>query len=348
MKPSGLVTVAQLADYQEIIDVRTPAEYAEDHIPGAINCPVLSDEERVRVGTLYKQVSPFEAKKVGAALIAINIARHLQERFHDRPKEWRPLIYCWRGGQRSGAMQIIFRQIGWRADKLEGGYKAYRGQVLETLETLPQRYTYQVLCGPTGSAKTRVLQAIGRQGGQILDLETLAAHKGSVLGPLPGEAQPAQKGFDTLMWQSLQALDPSRPVYVEAESRTIGRLRLPAALVDAMRASACVQIDASLDARVDYLLRDYAYFPADPAWLRTRLACLKDLVGGETLALWNGFIDRQAWAELVRDLLARHYDPHYQRSQNRNYAGFQQPRSLETNDLSDTGIEQLAAAILAG
>lgn len=347
MKHTGLATVAQLADYQEIIDVRTPAEYAEDHIPGAINCPVLSNEERVRVGTLYKQVSPFEAKKVGAALIAINIAHHLQERFHDRPKEWRPLIYCWRGGQRSGAMQIIFRQIGWRADKLEDGYKAYRRQVLDALETIPSRFNYQVLCGPTGSAKSRVLQAIGRQGGQILDLEALAAHKGSVLGPLPGEDQPAQKSFETALWQQFQALDPARPVYVEAESRTIGRLRLPTALVDAMRGGACLQIAASLTARMDYLLRDYAYFPADPAWLKSRLASLKELVGGETLSRWNDLIDRQDWRELVQDLLTRHYDPHYQNSQNRHYAGIQQSRLWETEDLSDSGIERLAAALLS-
>ena len=232
--------LSQLGEFDEIIDVRTPAEFAEDHIPGAINCPVLSDEERITVGTLYKQVSPFEARKAGAALVAKNIAHHLQTRFHDRPKSWRPLIYCWRGGQRSGAMSIILSQVGWAAHKLEGGYKTYRRDVLEKLEALPQSFTFRVICGPTGSGKSRLLNALAESGQQVLDLEMLAKHRGSVLGKLPEQAQPSQKWFDSALLQAMQSLDPARPVFVEAESNKIGQITLPPALITAMHASVCL------------------------------------------------------------------------------------------------------------
>jgi len=347
MKQTGLASVAQLAEYDEIIDVRTPAEFAEDHVPGAINCPVLSNEERVTVGTLYKQVSPFEAKKVGAALISINIARHLQERFHDRPKEWRPLIYCWRGGQRSGAMQIIFRQIGWRADKLDGGYKAFRQHVMEQIDALAPRFAYRVICGATGSGKTRILQALAGQGAQVLDLETLAAHKGSVLGALPGEPQPAQKGFETQLWQVLAHLDPARPVYVEAESRKIGRIHLPDALMGAIRGGECLEVAVSPEARVDFLLRDYDYFLQDPDWLVQRLDNLKDLQGKETVAEWQAMAREGCWPTLVLELLEKHYDPLYRRSQGQNYLGRRRHEPFLADDLSEAGIAALAGRILA-
>ena len=189
--------LADLASFDAIIDVRSPAEFAEDHIPGAINCPVLDDEQRIVVGTLYKQVSPFEARKIGAALVSENIARHLRAHFLDKAKDWKPLIYCWRGGNRSGSMTTVFRAVGWKAVQLDGGYKTWRSHVVTQLENLPQAFTFRVVCGATGSGKTRILQAIADLGEQVLDLETLASHKGSVLGVLPGQPQPSQKSFET-------------------------------------------------------------------------------------------------------------------------------------------------------
>src|SRR5574343_1725778 len=239
-------TVADISAYDEIIDVRSPAEFAEDHIPGAINCPVLDNAQRAQVGTIYKQVSPFEAKKIGAALVSENIARHLKQRFLDRPKHWKPLIYCWRGGDRSGSMTTIFRAIGWPAGQLDGGYKNYRRHVIDQLELIPGQFNFRVVCGPTGSAKTRILQALAALGEQVLDLETLACHKGSVLGVLPDQPQPSQKTFETLLWQALSAFDPSRPVYVEAESRKIGRMHVPEALMERIRNGECLQIDAPI------------------------------------------------------------------------------------------------------
>lgn len=339
-------TVADIAAYDEIVDVRSPAEFAEDHIPGAINCPVLDDAQRAEVGTLYKQVSPFEAKKIGAALVSENIARHLKTHFLDRPRTWKPLIYCWRGGDRSGSMTTIFRAIGWQAGQLEGGYKAWRRHVIETMETLPARFRFHVICGATGSAKTGILQAIGQRGEQVLDLEGLASHKGSVLGILPGQPQPTQKWFETSLQQALLTLDPNRPVYVEAESRKIGNLHVPEALIRQIRAGDCLNIEATLDARVDFLLRDYAYFFDLPDLLNGRLEALHALVAGETLKRWKGYVSVADWPALVRELLELHYDPLYRRSQDHNFTGLQHPENFATDDLSPAGIARLAEAIV--
>src|SRR5438552_14993770 len=172
-------------DFDAIIDARTPSEYALDHIPGAVSAPVLDDAERAEVGTLYKKVSPFEAKKLGGALVAKNVARHVERLFGKNDKNWRPLIYCWRGGKRSGAMAHILREIGWDAQTLEGGYRAYRRWVVQELQRLPHHFRFVVIHGPTGSGKSRYLKNLQRSGEQALDLEELAAHRGSVLGNLP-------------------------------------------------------------------------------------------------------------------------------------------------------------------
>lgn len=344
---NGVATVAQLAEFDEIIDVRSPLEFAEDHIPGAINCPVLNDEQRAEVGTLYKQVSPFEAKKLGAAYISANIAAHLRERFLDRPKGWKPLIACWRGGMRSGAMVTVFRSIGWNAQQLEGGYKAYRHMVVADLETLPPRFAWKVVAGATGSGKSRVLHHLAAAGAQVLDLEALACHKGSVLGVLPGAPQPSQKWFETGLRQALQGFDPARPVYVEAESRKIGKVHVPEALITAIRGGACRVVSASVPARVDFLLRDYDYFLADPEWLVQRLGGLKALRGGETIARWSELARAGNFRALVEELLTGHYDPLYAASQDRNYTGLATSREFATDDLSEAGIAALAASILA-
>ena len=345
--PKGVATVAQLADFDALIDARSPAEFADDHLPGAISCPVLSDDERARVGTLYKQVSPFEARKLGAVLVARNIARHIEANFLRQPKSWRPLVYCWRGGQRSGAFQHILREIGWDAHRLEGGYKTWRRQVVTALVELPGRFRFTVISGATGSAKSRVLEALAAEGAQILHLEELAAHKGSVLGNLPDEPQPSQRSFETRLHQAFSRLDTQRPVFVEAESRRIGSVQLPNELVAAIRAAPCVRIEASRRARVAFLMRDYAYFLADPRRLADQLGLLRNLQSGETIARWQELIDCRDFAKLVDELLELHYDPLYQRSQTRNYADYSGAPAYETDDLSPAGVTVLARRILA-
>jgi tRNA 2-selenouridine synthase len=347
VKPQGVATVAQLAEFDEIVDVRSPAEFAEDHLPGAINAPVLNDEERARVGTLYKQVSPFAAKKLGAALVARNVALHIEQHFIARERDWRPLVYCWRGGKRSGALAHVLREIGWDACQLDGGYKAYRRYIVGELQILPQRLTWRVVCGATGSGKSRLLAALAAQGAQVLDLEALAAHKGSVLGGMPAGPQPSQKMFESGIHSALTRLDAHRPVFVEAESRKIGALHLPDALLETMRASACLRIEASMPARVRYLLEDYAYLLDDPIGLKTKLDCLRGLQPTETLLRWHAMIDAGDWPGLVCELLGTHYDPLYARSQGRNYAAFPAAPRYFTDDLSLEALSGLARTILA-
>jgi tRNA 2-selenouridine synthase len=347
MPRSDLVTAADIDDYAERIDARSPAEFAEDRLPEAINCPTLDDAERARVGTLFKQVSPFEARKVGAALAARNIARHIEERFHDRPKDWRPLVYCWRGGKRSGSLTQVLREIGWGAVQLDGGYKAYRRRVVADLATLPARFRFRVVCGETGSAKSRLLEALAAQGTQVLDLERLACHRGSVLGSLPGDPQPAQKRFDSLVWERLRQLDPARPVYVEAESKKIGDLQVPEALIAAMRASPCLRVVAPVPERVRFLLDEYRHFVADPAAFVRQLDCLAGLHGRERIKRWRELAERGEAEPLVTELLVDHYDPAYQRSSARNFAGLAGAPLLTLARLDPTTIARAAASLAA-
>jgi tRNA 2-selenouridine synthase len=346
MKPKGVATVAQLAEFDAIIDARSPAEFEEDRIPGAMNCPVLSNEERARVGTIYKQVSAFEAKKIGAAMVSRHIGEHIETHFLDKPRDWRPLVYCWRGGKRSGAFTYILREIGWDAHRLDGGYKSWRRHVIDELARLPQQFSYQVVSGPTGSAKSRILEAMARQGAQVLHLEELAAHKGSVLGALPGRAQPSQKMFETLLMTALAGFDAARPVFVEAESRRIGVLQVPDALIFAIRAAPCLRIDAPPSERVGFLLRDYDYFLQNPAWLAEKIEHLKGLQSNETIARWQAMIAAGEFAALFAELLELHYDPLYQRSQDKNYRYADAP-AFAAENLSPAGIEDVARRILA-
>ena len=342
----GVATVAQLADFDEIIDVRSPAEFAEDAIPGAISCPVLDNEQRARVGTLYKQVSAFEARKLGGALVAANIARHLMEQFQDRPRGWRPLVYCWRGGQRSGSFTTWLRLVGWDACQLDGGYKAWRRHAVAQIAELAPRLDLRVVCGATGSGKTRVLEALAARGAQVLDLEGLARHKGSVLGALPKVDQPSQKRFESGIWKALGGFNLSAPVFVEAESRKIGRLQVPEALIEAMRDSRCLSIEATRAARLEFLLRDYAYLGDDVEDLKFRISRLKSLQSNETLARWTELAEARDFETLFAEFMDLHYDPLYARSQGRNYRRFAEAPRHATDDLTPQGVDALAARIL--
>jgi tRNA 2-selenouridine synthase len=340
----GIDALGPQGGFNALIDVRSPSEFADDRAPGAINCPVLDDAERARVGTIYKQVSPFEARKVGAALVSRNIAAHIEAHFLDQPRDWRPLVYCWRGGQRSGAMVTVLRQIGWDACQLEGGYKAYRRHVVAELERVPPQFGYVVLTGATGSAKTRILQSIGRQGAQILDLEAIARHKGSVLGRLPDTPQPPQKLFESELLAAINALDPARPVVVEAESRKIGNLQVPDALIGRMRESPCIDVVAPRAARVEFLLGDYDYFTRNLDRLLHHLDALRPLRSNEKVDAWADFARAGRWAEFVDALLGEHYDALYQASQEKNYQSHHEPFCrLETDSLDGDSIDRLAA-----
>jgi tRNA 2-selenouridine synthase len=306
-------------EFDAVIDARTPSEYALDHIPGAISAPVLDDAERAEVGTLYKQASPFEAKKRGGALVAGNVARHVELLFRNKDKKWRPLVYCWRGGKRSGAMAHILREIGWDASTLEGGYRAYRRWVVEQLASLPMAIDFKVIHGPTGSGKSRLLAALARAGAQVLDLEGLAQHRGSVLGGLPGAPQPTQKWFESLLLEKLQSMDIARPVFVEGESKKIGQIQVPDALMTRMRSSPCVLLEASLETRVTLLIEEYEHFLKDRSALDAQLDCLVPLHGRERIGEWKALTAAGEWRALVERLLVEHYDPAYGKSSTRNF-----------------------------
>ena len=339
------VRVSEIAQYSTIIDARSPAEFELDHIPGAINCPALSNEERAHIGTIYKQVSPFEAKRLGAAMVAANLAKHLRETFADKPANWKPLVYCWRGGLRSGSMVTWLRLVGWDAQQLAGGYKAFRHHVVAQIEHLVPQLQLRVLCGATGSAKTRVLLAMREQGAQVIDLEGLARHKGSLLGALPGIAQPSQKHFETLLAQELQALDLSRPVYVEGESPKIGRVALPLVLVQHMRSAPVIEIKATAQARLAYLLRDYAYLGDQVEPLCERLGFLKEIQGTATITRWQTWARAGDLPQLFEELMRLHYDPQYQRSQSNNFTQWAHRVSVEADDLDESAVVQLAQRV---
>jgi tRNA 2-selenouridine synthase len=296
--------------FDDIIDVRAPSEFAEDHIPGAINLPVLSDDERARVGTIYTRESPFLARKIGAALVARNAARHLEDVLADRPGGWQPLLYCWRGGQRSNSFAVILRQIGWRVEVIEGGYKHYRKLVMAALAA-PPPCPVIVLDGNTGTAKTALLPHLARHGVQAIDLEGLAGHRGSVFGAI--DRQPSQKLFESRLAFALAGLSATSVLLLEAESHRIGALRLPAGIWRAMQAAPRIELSAPLAARAGHLTSAYGDIAADPVRLAATIDRLRPLHAAERIAQWQDLAARGAHAELAKSLMLHHYDPAYAR-----------------------------------
>lgn len=340
------VSVATLGAYHDRIDVRSPAEFALDHVPAATNHPVLDDAERAKVGSLYA-ASPFAARKHGAALVARNIATMLETAFLDHDRDWRPLVYCWRGGQRSRALTQVLNEVGWRAVQLEGGYRAYRRHVVAGLARLPQRYRFVVVCGLTGSGKSRLLAALERSGAQTLDLEGLARHRGSLLGDLPGEPQPSQKWFESQLFDALDRLDVSRSVFVEAESRRIGSVQMPDALLAQMRMGRALTLVTPLPQRVALLKEEYAHFVAAPARIGACLLPLTELHGKATIARWQAMAAAGDWDGLVAALLEAHYDPVYARSLERNFPSARDSLVAAARDVSPKTFAALADEVRA-
>ena len=338
--------IARLDEFSAIVDARSEAEYALDHLPGALNWPSLDNEERKLIGTTYVQVSPFEAQKRGAALVAANIARHIEREVLDKPRSWQPLAYCWRGGKRSGSLALVLDQIGFRVSVLEGGYKAFRSAVLAGLPALAARLDYRVICGPTGAGKTRLLHALAQAGAQVLDLEALASHRSSVLGMIPGQAQPTQKRFETLVWDHLRRMDPARPVFVESESRKVGNLAVPDALIERMRASPCLRLELPESERVALLLEDYDFFVQDQALFCERLGALTELRGKAVVQGWQAQVAGGEIEDVVRELLLKHYDPGYASSIARNFSGYAAAKPIAAADRSAASMAELAREIL--
>lgn len=340
------VGVAALSAYPDRIDVRSPAEFAQDHVPAATNHPVLDDAERARIGSLYA-ASPFTARKRGAALVARNIATMLETAFAGHEREWRPLVYCWRGGQRSRALTQVLYEVGWRAVQLEGGYRAYRRHVVAELARLPQQYRFVVICGLTGSGKSRLLAVLEHSGAQTLDLEGIARHRGSLLGNLPGEPQPSQKWFESQLFDALGRLDALRPVFVEAESRRIGSVQMPDALLAQMHNGRVLTLITPLAQRIALLKDEYAHFVGAPAQLGECLQPLTELHGKATIARWQAMAMAGDWEGLVAALLEGHYDPMYARSLQRNFPSSGRAHVVEARDASPEAFAALADEVRA-
>lgn len=340
---TSLSHIASLG-FDAVIDARSPAEFAEDHLPGAINLPVLDNDERIRVGTIYKQQSPFLARKVGAALVARNAARHLEGPLADLPGGWRPLVYCWRGGQRSGSFATILQQVGWRVELIQGGYKAWRALVVAELSVRPVAAPVVVLDGNTGTAKTDLLALLAARGVQVIDLEGLAHHRGSLFGHR-AEGQPSQKAFEGRLAMALAGLDPDRPVVIEAESSRIGNLTLPKMLWAAMKDAPRLRIAAPLAARADYLARAYADLTADRQRLVEVLEMLRPVHPAERIDDWVTLAEGGAFAALAEGLMRDHYDRRYEKHRARFDATAEVV--LEAETLVPEALEQLADQILA-
>ncbi len=339
--------LARLDRYDTIIDARSEGEFALDRLPGAVNWPSLNDAERVLIGTEYTQISPFVARKRGAALVARNVAMHIERQVMDKPKDWQPLVYCWRGGQRSGSLALVLSQIGFRVQVIEGGYVAYRRAVLAALDVQPVAFQFRVVCGKTGSGKSRLLAALQAQGAQVLDLEGLANHRGSVLGLVPGSPQPTQKQFDSRLWDTLRRFDPAQAVWVESESRKVGELRVPERLIECMRASPCVRLELSVEARVALLLEDYAFFVDDVPTFCLRLDALRALRGNEVIDQWQTAARSGRIESVVHELLLTHYDPVYLQSMQRNFVGFGEAVRVEPADGDASTLAGVAMELLA-
>ena len=340
--PIRFGSLAALLDhgFDTVIDVRSPAEFAEDHIPGAINLPAMSNDERAQVGTIYTQDSPFKARKIGAAIVSRNVASHLEGPLADKSGDWRPLVYCWRGGQRSGSVAIILEQIGWRAATVQGGYQAYRRLVYDAFYNQPLPHRFILLDGLTGTAKTRVLHHLAEHGIQTLDLEGAANHRGSMLGGFDAP-QPSQKAFESRLAADLAGLDPAKPVVIEAESSKIGRLIVPPSIWHAMRAAPAIELTASLDERVRYLVETYGDVVKNRDELVARLQPLRQFRSNSIVDDWQDMLAQNDLSAFARSVIAEHYDPAYAKSRINNIPA----ATVEIADLNDNGIAHAAAMV---
>lgn len=342
---SAADAVQNLNRFDTVVDARSESEFAEDHLPQARNWPTLNDAERQFIGTTYKQVNAFEAKKRGAALAARNIAAHIERELMDKARDWSPLLYCWRGGKRSGSLALVLDQIGFRVNLVEGGYKAFRAAMLHDVQARADALRFQVVCGTTGSGKTRLLHALQRAGAQVLDLEALAQHRSSVLGAIPGVPQPSQKRFDSLVWDALRGFDTTRTVFVESESKKVGNVAVPERLMERIRQSPCINLQLPMAERVQLLLEDYAYFVANPAHFCNRLEVLTAQRGKAVVQAWKESVGSGDLAAVVHDLLLTHYDPVYLQSMQRNFSQFAQALDITPDGRSASAMDAAAGQL---
>ena len=294
-----------LTDTLPLVDVRSPAEYAHAHIPGAVNIPLFDNEERKQVGIRYKQGGKENAVLLGLEYVGPKMAYFAKEA-RKLAKNKQIMVHCWRGGMRSASMAWLFETAGLKTFTLEGGYKAYRGFIRSQFS---KPVTMFILGGYTGSGKTSVLQAIEKQGEQFLDIEGIAHHKGSVFGPLGQAEQPTNEQFENNLADAWRKFNFSKPVWVEDESRHLGRCGIPDPLFKQMREANVIKIIIPKEERVKRLVHEYGAFEKE--LLMEQLEKIRERLGGQFTnqaveALNNGDL------ATVADLTLRYYDKAYE------------------------------------
>ena len=330
--------------FEDVIDVRTPSEYAEDHIIGSVNYPVLYNEQRSLIGKTYKQVNPFKAKIIGSSIIAKNIAIHIEKNFQNKSGSWKPLIYCWRGGQRSRALALILQEIGWQPYQLYGGYKKYRQDVMDLLNNLSPKLKLWSIGGKTGTAKTKILSTLEKLGGQVLDLEQLANHKGSLLGKINNSPQPSQKLFESLILNKIQSFKLNKIIFIESESSKIGNLHIPKELWKNMFNTKQILIEAPIQSRVNFLIRDYNYLINNDVIFENLIKGLEKRMHKEIIDEWKKNIKSKNWKSLAHNLLNNHYDPAYTRSNKSKNNKIK--KVFKINDVNQKSIKYVAEELI--
>lgn len=294
-----------------LIDVRSPKEFELEPIPGAINIPILNNEERVVVGTAYKQESPEEAKRIGMNVISKKLP-DMFERINTLSKEYKKLVfYCARGGMRSSSMVSLFASLGYKASKLDGGYKSYRQYVAKEIPLLNEGIKYIVLHGRTGIGKTKVLQSLESKGYSVLDLEKFADHKGSFYGALCESREQSQKRFESEVLEHLRNREHDY-FLVESESKRIGNVYVPESIFKSMSDGYHVLLETTMDHRVDIIMQDYSKAPVEDM-----LACttkLRRYLKEEDVVRYEDMLNAKDFEQFSRSIMDEYYDPLYQKS----------------------------------
>jgi tRNA 2-selenouridine synthase len=338
---SSMLHGALDGQYALVIDARSEREYAEDHLPCAVNLPVVDNEEYAEVGTTHR-TDTHRAYLIGVSYALRNISHSIEDLVGRYPKDARMLVYCFRGGKRSKLWFDALSTIGFRVDRLPGGWKAYRAWVRDQLMELPRKFRYHVLCGPTGCGKTRLLSALASVGAQVLDLEDLARHRGSLIGDIPGVAQPTQKWFDSQLVERLRRFDPALPIWVESESKKIGAIQVPSALLETMHGARLFSLSAPMAERVALWREDYGHFERDLDAMMGRLRFLRPLIGGEEFGRWETLVAERRAPELFQRLMEAHYDPAYARSIAKNYPLIDKASQVELSRLDRESLLEAA------
>ncbi len=287
-----------------IVDVRTPAEFETGHIPGAVNIPIFTNDERAKVGTKYKRASKESAVLLGLELVGPKLAKFVRMAKKIAP-ERELLIHCWRGGMRSGSMAWLFETAGFKPHLLEGGYKAYRAYLREQFQ---RKADLVVLGGMTGSGKTAVLHAMQKQNAQVLDLEGIAHHKGSVFGALGQQNQPTNENFDNLLGKAWLEFDFSRPIWLEDESKAIGSVWINDILYNRIRSTTVIDMDIPKQERVKRLVKEYACF--DKEVLQQLVEKIQKRLGGQNVKDAFRALENDDYAA-VADITLNYYDKAY-------------------------------------